>query len=455
MTPPAEPALRVPTDRSYAGSRALHERAQRSLAGGVGSYARSAYAGYSPPLYMDRGEGSRLYDVDGNEYIDYLLALGPLILGHRPPTVTAKVLEALEGLGSMPGTCSALEVEASERIVRAVEGAELVRFSNSGTEAVMMAIRLARAYTGRGKIVRFEGHFHGWSDVAHWSVRPPIGAASGLEHAPRTVPGMPGMPEELADTVIVLPWNRTDVLERTFRDHGGDIAAVIAEPIMANNGCVEPVPGFLGRIRDLTKAHGALMILDEVITGFRLALGGAQEFYGVRPDLATFAKALGGGYPVSAVAGTREVMELVARNEVPYLGTYNTNAVSMAATVATLDELAQPGTFARLSALGRRLADGLRDEFRATGMPAIVQGHPTVFQIFFADTPATTYREAVARGKPAFYTAFHTAMLKRGILFHPNQFEHFFVSMAHTDNDIERTLEAAKAAIAEIRDRFD
>ncbi len=441
-------------ERRVDRSRALYERALRTLAGGVGSMARSTFAGYAPhPLYMERGEGAHIVDVDGNEYIDYLLALGPLILGHRPPSVTKAVVAVLEGTGSMLGTNHALEPELAERVVRAVPGADLVRFSNSGTEAVMMALRLARAFTGKRRIVRFEGHFHGWADAIQWSVRPPIPAA-GLERAPRTLPAVPGIPEELADTLIVLPWNRPELLERTLRERHHEIAAVITEPLMANNGCVEPQPGFLRTVRELTEAHGVLLIFDEVITGFRLALGGAQEHYGVRADLATFAKALGAGYPISAVTGRREIMELVARNEVPYLGTYNTNSLVVAAAIAALDELARPGTYGRLFALGERLANGLRDEFRRAGIPALVQGPGPVFQLWFTDTPATTYREAVARAKAAFYAAFQQAMLKRGVLFHPSQQEHFFLSTAHTDEDVDRTLEAAEGTVAEIRDRF-
>jgi len=435
-------------------SRALYERALRSLAGGVGSMARGTFAGYAPhPLYMDRGEGARIYDVDGNEYVDYLLALGPLILGHRPPAVTKAVVETIERSGSMLGTNHPLEPDLAERVVRAVPGADLVRFSNSGTEAVMMALRIARAFTGRRRIVRFEGHFHGWADAIQWSVRPPV-AAAGLEHAPRPLPAAPGIPEELAETIVVLPWNRPDLLERTIRDRRSEIAAVITEPLMANNGCVEPQPGFLRAVREVTAAHDVLLIFDEVITGFRLALGGAQERYGVRADLATFAKALGAGYPISAVAGRRDVMELVARNEVPYLGTYNTSSLVVAAAIATLDELARPGTYERLHALGERLANGLRDEFRGAGIPALVQGPGPVFQLWFTETPATTYREAIAKAKPAFYAAFQQAMLRRGVLFHPSQQEHLFLSTAHTDGDVDRTLEAARGAVAEIRDRF-
>jgi glutamate-1-semialdehyde 2,1-aminomutase len=449
MTPPA-----TKLERRIDRSRALYDRALRSLAGGVGSMARGTAAGYAPhPLYMERGEGSRVWDVDGNEYVDYLLALGPLILGHRPPAVTRAVVDVLERRGSMLGTNHPLEPELAERVLRAVPGAELVRFSNSGTEAVMMALRLARAFTGKRCVVRFEGHFHGWADTIQWSVRPAIPAA-GLEHAPRPLPAVPGIPEELADTLLVLPWNRPEVLERTVRERRHEIAAVITEPLMANNGCVEPQPGFLGTVREITAAHGVLLIFDEVITGFRLALGGAQEHYGVRADLATFAKAMGAGYPISALAGRRDVMELVARNEVPYLGTYNTSSLVVAAAIAALDELARPGTYERLFALGERLANGLRDEFRRAGIPALVQGLGPVFQLWFTDTPATTYREAIARAKPAFYAAFQQAMLRRGVLFHPSQQEHLFLSTAHTDEDIDRTLDAARGAVAEIRDRF-
>jgi glutamate-1-semialdehyde 2,1-aminomutase len=262
------------------------------------------------------------------------------------------------------------------------------------------------------------------------------------------------LPEALAGTLIILPWNDPAALERTLRTRGHEIAAVISEPLMANCGCVEPQPGFLQTLRDLTAQHDVLLILDEVITGFRLALGGAQAYYGVTPDLTTLAKAIGGGYPVAALGGRRDIMELVATNQVPYLGTYNTSTVVMAAAQATLAGLAEPGVFERLHALGDRLSSGLCELFRAQNIPCRVQGPGPVFQLWFTDRPATNYREAAAAAKPAFFARFQRAMLKRGVLFHPSQTEHFFVSTAHTDADIDQTLAVAAEAVAEIAPHF-
>lgn len=435
-------------------SRMIHEKGTKWLAGGVGSMARGTGAGYLyPPIVVKAGQGSRLWDVDGNEYIDYLLALGPLIHGHRPEKVNRAVEESIENVGSMLGLSTELEYQVAQKVVELVPSVEMVRFSNSGTEAVQMALRLARAYTGREKVVRFEGHFHGWGDTIQWSVKPPLPAA-GLAHAPRSVPVSAGTPECLGSTLIVQPWNNFEVLEQTVRERGHEIAAIITEPLMANCGCVEPQPGYLQFLRDITREHNIVLIFDEVITGFRLGLGGGQAYYDVTPDLTTMAKALGGGYPVSAVGGKKEIMELVARNEVPYLGTYNTSTTVMAATSATLEGLEQPGTYKDLFALGEQLSSGLQEAFTKADIPCIVQGPGVVFQLWFTDKPATNYRETLKRAKPEFYTAFHRAMLRRGVLFHPSQTEHFFISTAHTQEDIDHTLSAAKEAINEIKDQF-
>lgn len=431
-------------------SQALYDRSRVSLAGGIGSMARGTAAGYYPyPLFAQTGEGPWITDVDGNRYLDYLLALGPLILGHRPPEITAAVSRVLSEQGPMLGLSHHLEAEVAEMVQAAVPSVEMVRFSNSGTEAVMMALRLARAYTGREKIVRFEGHFHGWSDAINVSVKPPL-AAAGLEHAPRAIPASPGIPEAVLGTLIIQPWNRPEILERTIRERGHEIAAIISEPLMANCGCVEPVPGYLAFLRELTREHGIVLIFDEVITGFRVALGGAQAWHGIVPDLTTMAKALGGGYPVSAVGGKREIMELVADNRVPYLGTYNTNPLVMAAAKATLECLRRPGTYERLHALGDRLKVGLRDAFRRAGIPASTSGPGPVFQLWFADKPPATWREAAEQARPEWYHAFQRALLRQGVLCHPSQFEHWFISTAHEPKDIEQTLEAAEVAVAEI-----
>lgn len=423
------------------------------LAAGVGSAARGRLAGYRAPITVDRAEGSRIVDVDGRSYIDYVLALGPLIHGHRPAPLREAVDGALDRYGSMVGLGHALEHRAAELVVESVPSADLVRFSNSGTEAVMMAIRIARAVTGRRLIVRFEGHFHGWSDVIHWSVKPPL-AEAGPADAPLPVKAMAGIPDALGETIAVLPWNDQTAVDALFRARGAEIAAVITEPLMANCGCIEPQPGFLAHLRDVTSASGALLIFDEVVTGFRLGLGGAQAHFGVSPDLTTLAKALGGGYPVAAVAGTSSALGLVASERLPYLGTYNTNPVCMAAVVATIEALRPNGVYDRLQAIGARLADGLVAEFHAAGLPATWRGHGSVFQIWFTERPAATYRDAVEQARPDFYRRFHEAMLERGVLIHPSQFEHLFVSTAHREADIDQTLAAARDAIREIAPSF-
>ncbi len=436
---------------STAESKILYERARQSLAGGVGSMARGTGVGYQPyPLFVLRGEGAIIYDVDENPYLDFLLAMGPLILGHRPPEVVAAVKQALDETGSMLGLSAAIEGEVAAMVQQMVPSAELVRFSNSGTEAVMAALRLARAYTGKEKIVRFEGHFHGWSDMINVSVKPPV-AAAGLEYAPRPIPASPGIPETFLSTLIIQPWNRPEILEKTIHDRHHEIAAIITEPLMANCGCVEPQPGYLAFLRKLASDHGIVLIFDEVITGFRLAPGGAQEYYGVTPDLSTFSKALGAGFPISAVAGKREIMELVADNRVPYLGTYNTNMLVMAAAKATLKVLCQPGTYERLNRLGEKLKNGLRDIFTRAGVTVTMMGHGTVFQIWFTDKAPTTWREASAAARPEWSGAFHRALLRRGVLCHPSQFEHWFISTAHTEADVDRALQAAEAAVTEIK----
>ncbi|MCJ7533067.1 MAG: aspartate aminotransferase family protein [Anaerolineales bacterium] len=436
------------TTYSNEQSKILYERAICSLAGGVGSMARGSGSGYQIPLYVTRGEGARIYDVDENEYLDYLLALGPLILGHRPPEVMAAVHKILDDSGPMLGLSSPLESEVAEMVQAAVPSAEMVRFSNSGTEAVMMAIRLARAYTGKEKIIRFEGCFHGWSDIINVSVKPPI-AAAGLEHAPRPVPAAPGIPESLLSTLIIQPWNNPEILEKTVRERKHEIAAIITEPLMANCGCVEARPGYLAFLRQLASENGIVLIFDEVVTGFRLALGGAQEYYGVTPDLTTMAKAIGGGFPLSAVGGKREIMQLAADNRVPYLGTYNTNSVVMAAAKATLAGLRKPGTYERMHKLGDRLKAGLRDVFARAGITVSLLGPGTVFQLWFTDQPPQTWRQALAAARPEWYGAFQRALLKVGVLVHPSQYEHWFISTVHTEADVDQTLQAVEKAVAE------
>ena len=446
MTARAAPPSTVVATRPGPRSAALFEQARRRLAGGIGSSARGPRAGWTPyPPFIARGTGSHVVDVDGNEYIDYLLGLGPMLLGHRPPSVTRAVTRAVTELGTVFGLPHALEAEAAERVAAAVPSIELVRFASSGSEAVGTAVRLARAVTGRPLIVRFEGMYHGWFDTLYWSNHPALEVA-GPARSPRPVPAGRGMPEALADTLLIRGWNDGDAIDQLMAEHGDQVAAIVTEPVMLNTGCILPEPGYLQHLRDVTRAHGSLLIFDEVITGFRVALGGAQELYGVTPDLTTLAKGLGGGFPVAAVGGSAEVMGWIADGRYSHSGTYNSNVIACAAVVAALEELSQPGTHDALRARGLRLMAGLRDAAGAAGVPVQVQGLGPVFQVWFSPVPVHDYREAARHADPARFHSWWRAMLERGVLLHPSQDENWFVSTVHTDEDIDRTVAAAAAA---------
>jgi glutamate-1-semialdehyde 2,1-aminomutase len=429
-------------------SHELFKRASAVIPGGAGSSARTVKFGWKPyPPFISDGSGSRLRDVDGHEYVDYLLGLGPMILGHRHPVVTDAVAAAIKDLGTCFGLPYELEVEAAEKVVAAVPSIEMVRFSNSGSEVVGTAVRLARAYTGRRIIIRFEGHYHGWQDTVYWSnhVDP---ADAGPAESPRPVAAGPGVPLELADTLIVLTWNDPESFVRVMSERGSEVAAVITEPAVFNTGCILPEPGYLELLREETRRNGALLIFDEVITGFRFARGGAQEFYGVMPDLTCLAKGLGGGFPVAAIGGNREVMGMIADGRYSHSGTYNANVVQCAAVSATMDVLAEPGLYERQRALGDRLADGLRALGDDYGLPVRVEGLGTVFQIWFSDHPIRNWREAEHYADVERFTRWYQEMIMRGVLFHPSQFENLFVSLVHSDADIDETLNAAADAMA-------
>lgn len=426
---------------------ALYERAKRVVPGGAGSTARLPRNGWKPyPLFISEGYGSRLRDVDGNEYVDYLLGLGPMILGHRHPVVTRAVADAIETYGTCFGLPYELEVEAAEKVVAAVPGVEQVRFTNSGSEAVGTAVRLARATTGRRIIVRFEGHYHGWQDTVYWSNHVDPALAGPADH-PRPIAMGPGVPAELEDTLVVLTWNDPDSFVKLMDARGDEVAAVLTEPAVFNTGCILPLPGYLELLRSETRKHGALLIFDEVITGFRFARGGAQEWFGVTPDLSTFAKGLGGGFPVAAVGGTVEAMHMVADGTYSHSGTYNANVVQCAAVSATMDVLAEPGLYERQRALGFRLAGGLRGLAEEYGLDAYVEGLGTVFQLWFADAPIHNWRDAIAHANEELFTRWYQEMVVRGVLFHPLQFENLFVSLVHDDRDIDETLNAAADAM--------
>jgi glutamate-1-semialdehyde 2,1-aminomutase len=429
------------------GTRELFERAKQTIPGGAGSTARLPRNGWKPyPLFIADGTGSRLTDVDGNTYVDYLLGLGPMILGHRHPVVTKAVAQAINDLGTCFGLPYELEVEAAEKVAAAVPGVEQVRFTNSGSEAVGTAVRLARATTGRRVVVRFEGHYHGWQDTVYWSnhVDP---ALAGPAQRPRPVAMGPGVPGELEGTLEVLTWNDPESFVKLMDARGDEIAAVLTEPAVFNTGCILPEPGYLELLRAETRKHGAMLIFDEVITGFRFSRGGAQEWFGVTPDLTTYAKGLGGGFPVAAIGGTVDAMRLIAEGVYSHSGTYNANVVQCAAVAATMDVLAEPGLYERQRALGHRLADGLAALAAERGLDAYVEGLGTVFQLWFAGGPIHNWRDAALLADEAMFTRWYEEMVIRGVLFHPLQFENMFVSLVHDDRDIDDTLNAAADAL--------
>lgn len=431
----------------------LFEQASRIIPGGAGSSARTRKFGWDPyPLFIKDGQGSRITDVDGNEYIDYLLGLGPMILGHRNPVVTEAVVTAIRDYGTCFGLPYELEIEAAQKVVDAVPSIEMVRFTNSGSEAVGSAVRIARAVTGRRIIIRFEGHYHGWQDTVYWSNHVDPAAAGPADH-PRPVQSGPGVPIELEDTLIVLTWNDPESFQRVMAERGHEVAAVITEPAVFNTGCILPEPGYLELLRQETRTYGSLLIFDEVITGFRFARGGAQEWFGVYPDITTLAKGIGGGFPVAAIGGTREVMNIIAEGRYSHSGTYNANVVQCAAVSATMDLLAEPGLYERQRALGFRLAQGITQMAHAAGFPSFIDGIGTVFQLWFSEHPIRNWRDAEKYSNEARFTQWYQEMLKRGVLFHPSHLENLFVSLVHTEADIDRTLEAAQDALTSMARR--
>jgi len=434
-----------------ARSAALYEKACELIPAGVNSTARAKFSGWDPyPLYVDHGTGSRLFDVDGNSYIDYLLGLGPMILGHRPPRITAAVVKAIQEQGTCFALPTATDAVLARKIVDLVPSIEMVRLCNTGTEAVIYALRLARTFTGREKIIRFEGMYHGFSDGVYWSKHPHIDRA-GPDRHPIAIAQGPGMPRHAGDHLIILPWNDVAALREAIEREGPGIAAVLTEAVMCNTGCILPEPGYLEAMRELTAKHGIVLIYDEVITGFRLGIAGAQGHYGIRPDLSVFAKGLGGGFPVAALGGRRDIMSLVADGTVSVAGTYAGNAIAVAAAIAALDELAVPGLYESLYARCERFYAGLERILKDARLPAYVVGVGPVLQVWFAEHPIRNYRDAARHASHELFRVWWEGMLDRGVLFHPGAFENLFVSFAHSDDDIDETLEAARLVVADMK----
>lgn len=418
-------------------SKALLERSRQSLAGGVSSPFRAK----SPtPLFFKDGWGCRLQDVDDNVYIDYALGWGPNILGYRHP----RIVEALKKVVDGPHTYGAqheLEYRVAERIQNLVPCAERVALTSSGSEAVQLALRLARAFTNREVVVKLEGHYHGWMDSTLLSYKPSTKEAGPANH-PRVVPGSRGQVQNARENVRVRPWNRIDLLKEAFETEGSTIAAVILEPVLCNGGCILPLPGYLQSIKDLCQKHGALLIFDEVITGFRMAPGGAQAVYGVKPDLATLGKALGGGLPLSAVAGRQQIMELMFGGGVAFGGTFNGNPVSLAAAEATLEELCRDNgvLLAQANRVGQALMEGICRLSQECGVPLLTTGFGTAFALHFTSrTQLTEYRD-ILEDDGDLLAQFLLEALTEGIYLLPDG--RMYVSTAHSEEDTKQTLEA-------------
>jgi glutamate-1-semialdehyde 2,1-aminomutase len=420
-----------------ARSHALFSRAQSLMPGGVNSPVRAFKSVGGEPFFVQRAEGAYLVDVDGNRAIDYVGSWGPMIVGHNHPAVLDAVIRtARDGLSF--GTPNPLEVTMAETITRLVPGCEMVRMVNSGTEATLSAIRLARGATGRSRIVKFEGCYHGHGDS--FLVKAGSGALTF------GVPTSPGVPKALADLTLTLPYNDFDAASELFAQCGDDIAGLIVEPVVGNANCLPPRDGFLRHLRELCTRHGALLIFDEVMTGFRVALGGAQQRYGVTADLATFGKIIGGGMPVGAYGGRRELMQQIAPSGPIYqAGTLSGNPVAMAAGLAMLELIQAPGFHERLERRTHALCDGLEDAARDAGVPFTTNRIGGMFGLFFSADPVDTYAQAIACDTTAFNRFFH-AMLERGVYLAPSAFEAGFMSSAHGDAEIAHTLEAAREA---------
>jgi len=434
-------------------SEAIYEEAKKTLPSGASSNVR-VYKHEPFPIIFDHGKGSRVWDVDGNEYIDYLLAYGPLILGHCHPSVVSAIREQIQK-GTMFGTTTELEVEVAKKIAGMVPGAEMVSFSNSGTEATMEAVRIARAFTGRDKILKFEGHYHGHHDYVLFSVESPSSVA-GLELAPTKLPFYPGIPEGVSHTVIVAPWNNLAALERTLKKYANDIAAVIMEPVIGSSGVIPPADGYLKGVRELTQKLDVLLIFDEILTGFRIAKGGAQEYFGVTADLACFAKALGNGAPIAAITSRRDVMGMIGPGKIGYGGTYNANPLSLAACNATLDVLSKNDgeVFSRMNPITKKLMDGLQQACDRAGHDAVVQGVGPMFQVYFTRLKKIgTYRQSLQCDYEKFKD-FREMMLERGVYFHPDGTERLMLSAVHTAEDIEKTLAAAEDSLSKLPKRY-
>lgn len=440
------------TTLNRTASHQLFERAQKSLVEGVNSPSRGDAVYSGGPIMLERGKGSHVWDADGNEYTDFMMSFGALIQGHAHPTLMSVVSEAMSQ-GAHFAAATSAEVEAAERFCTVVPSAEVVRFANTGSEATMLALRLARAHTGRTKFLKFEGHYHGWYDPYLLNAHSHAPDELGPPDNPARLPDSEGIPLSTFDDVVLAPWNDIAVLDRVMRRHGHELAAIITEPIMANMGCIPPREGYLQRMRELSRESGALLIFDEVVTGFRYAPGGCQEYYGIQPDISTFGKALGAGFPVGAVAGPRSILDRMRWSDkmVLHYGTFNGHRLTMKVVGANLDLLSAQDTYRKLHAIGNAAITGMRDVFRRHKIKAIVQGFGPMFQIYFTEREVIRdYRDYCAYVDAVRYSRFVHSLLDHGIYMTPSNGLHWIISTAHTETDIEKLVRAADHACAEM-----
>jgi glutamate-1-semialdehyde 2,1-aminomutase len=431
----------------------IFTKCQEVVAGGESSYARLSN---SRPIVMAHGEGARFSDVDGNEYIDWCLGYGPMIFGHRPKPIVDAISKQLAEGGMLYTFPHELDYEVGRKLVQAVPSVDLVRFANSGAEATQAAMRLARAYTGKDKILKWEGGYHGFLDCHALSYHPPLDVA-GPERRPYTVRFGAGIPRVMEECVIAGPYNDLDAVEQIVRQNQGELAAILCEPIMANAGIIPPADGWLDGLRRICDETGVLLIFDEVITGFRVALGGAQELYDVMPDITCWGKAIGAGTPCAAAfGGRREIMDLETRDEVFHGGTYNANPLVLAGINATLDILIndRERVYGHLNKIADAMVEGMRKIFADQGVPAQVQQVGPMWQVFFGqDEPVTRYRQA-RRSDMLFFHHFQAECQARGVYFHNVNLERWFASTAHTQAEVDMSLEAIEAATAKAKEHL-
>ncbi len=420
-------------------SQTIFERAKQIIPGGVNSPVRACRSVGVDPVFVAQGDGATITDVDGNRYIDLIGSWGPLILGHSHPEILDAIAEAMSQ-GTTFGAPTEIEVRFAEVIREAFPSMEMVRAVSSGTEATMTSLRLARGFTGRNKIIKTDGGYHGHADCLL------VSAGSGV--ATLGIPGSAGVPEGAARDTLVVPYNDLPAVEKTFAEHGGDIAAIIIEPVAGNMGLVLPQPGYLQGLRDITKKHGALLIFDEVITGFRVGYRGAQGLYGITPDLTCLGKIVGGGLPAAAFGGRAEIMQKLAPlGPVYQAGTLSGNPLAMAAGLKALDILGRPGNYDRLEQLGKRLGEGLLAAAQSAGVPACVNRIGSMVTLFFTAGPVTDYASAKTSDTARFGTFFRK-MRDHGVFLPPSQFEAMFVSLAHTEEDVDQVIAAARDSLS-------